>query len=171
MVEPRRSPSSPVQAGGARFLVVEALFYEDVGAMLRAGATAAFEQAGAACEVLSVPGALELPVALAIALDRTALDGTALDGCRYAGAVALGCVIRGETYHFEVVCNESARALTALAVAARLPFGNGGRTVETGEPALERAEPRRGDKGGDAARAALALWSLADGRLKAGSAL
>ena len=156
MAEPRRTVSSPVQAGDARFLILEALFYEDIGAMLRAGATAAFERAGATCEVLSVPGALELPIALAMALD----------GRRYAGAVALGCVIRGETYHFEVVCNESARALTALVVAARLPFGNGVLTVESTEQAIERADPRRGDKGGDAARAALALWSLAGGPFK-----
>lgn len=160
MAEPRRSLPTPVQAGGARFLVLEAVFYEEVGAMLRAGALAALEQAGAACDVLSVPGALELPVALAMALDTR----------RYAGAVALGCVIRGETYHFEVVCNESARALTALAVAGRLPFGNGVLTVGTSEQAEERADPGRGDKGGDAARAALALWALANGPLRAGSA-
>ncbi len=164
MAEPRRSLPTPVQAGGARFLVLEAVFYEDVGAMLRAGALAALERAGASCEVLSVPGALELPVALAIALDRGALESR-----RYAGAVALGCVIRGETYHFEVVCNESARALTALAVAARLPFGNGVLTVETAEQAQERADPRRGDKGGDAARAALSLWALANGPLNGSS--
>ena len=165
MAEPRRVSSSPVQTGGARFLVLEALFYEDIGAMLRGGALAALEQAGATCEVLSVPGALELPVAMAMAL-----QGPAPDGRRYAGAVALGCVIRGATYHFEVVCNESARALTALAIAARLPFGNGVLTVETEEQAIERADPRRGDKGGDAARAALALWGLANRSSKAGSA-
>ena len=124
-------------------------------APLRAGAVATLEQAGASFEVLSVPGALELPVALAMALGSS--------DRRFAGAVALGCVIRGETYHFEVVCNESARALTALAVAARLPFGNGVLTVESTEQAIERADPRRGDKGGDAARAALALWRVKHG--------
>ena len=148
MAEPRRSASSPVPSGGARFLIVEALFYTDIAAMLRKGAMRAFEQAGATADIVSVPGALEIPVALAIKFDHG----------DYAGAIALGCVIRGETYHFELVCNESARALTEFAMANRLPFGNGILTVETDAQAIERADPERGDKGGDAARAALALW-------------
>ncbi len=160
MAEPRRPLFLPVQARDARFLVIEALFYEEIGTMLREGAQAAFAQAGATCEVVSVPGALELPIAMAMALD----------GGRFAGAVALGCVIRGETYHFDLVCNESARALMQLAVAARLPFGNGVLTVENEAQAVDRADPRRGDKGGDAARAALALWSLKHGSLMSGSA-
>ena len=150
MAEPRRSASSPVHIDGARFLIVEARFYDDIGGMLYAGARQALEAAGAEVDVISVPGALEIPVALAIALD--ARD--------YAGAVALGCVIRGDTYHFEIVCNESARALTALAVERRLCFGNGILTVDTEEQAVDRADPARGDKGGDAARAALRLWHL-----------
>ena len=150
MAEPRRSLSTSVRAEGARFVVVEACFYEDIAADLRAGATAAFEQAGAAVEVVSVPGALEIPIALTLALRSQP----------YAGAVALGCVIRGDTYHFEIVCNESARALTTLAVAEALPFGNGILTVDSWEQARVRADPRQGDKGGDAARAALALWLL-----------
>ncbi len=150
MAEPRRSVLPSVDAAGARFLIVEALFYDEVGAKLRDGATRAFTHAGAAVDIVSVPGALEIAVALATALERG----------DYAGAVALGCVIRGETYHFEIVCNESARALTDLAVSRLLPFGNGILTVENEEQALVRADPGQGDKGGDAARAALALWRL-----------
>ena len=154
MAEPRRTPSALAQAQGARFLIAEACFYDDIAAMLREGATRIFAQASASVDVISVPGALELPIALRIAL---AAGG-------YDGAVALGCVIRGETYHFELVCNESARALTALAVAERLPFGNAVLTVENAEQAMARADPSRGDKGGDAARAALALWQLKQAR-------
>ena len=150
MAEPRRIPLPSPETGGARFLIVEARFYEDIGELLRRGAARALERAGATVDVISVPGALEIPVALAMALER---DG-------YDGAVALGCIIRGETYHFEVVCNESARALTALAVAQRLPFGNGILTVENEAQAIVRADPEQGDKGGDAARAALALWLI-----------
>jgi 6,7-dimethyl-8-ribityllumazine synthase len=154
MAEPRRSSLPQVFTGGVRFIIVEALFYDEIGALLRAGALQALERAGALVEVVSLPGALELPVALAMALA----------GGEYAGAVALGCVIRGETYHFELVCNESARGLTALAVERCLPFGNGVLTVETVEQAFERADPARGDKGGDAARAALALWQFKNKR-------
>ncbi len=150
MAEPRRSASSPVVVEGARFLIVEARFYDDIGGLLYVGARHALEAAGAVVDVISVPGALEIPIALAIALDSG----------DYEGAVALGCVIRGDTYHFEIVCNESARALTALAVERRLAFGNGILTVDTEEQAVERADPKRGDKGGDAARAALKLWDL-----------
>ena len=150
MAKPRRSHSSPVDVAGARFLIVEARYYDDIGGMLYSGARHALEVAGATIEVLSVPGALEIPICLAMALDRGDVDG----------AVALGCVIRGDTYHFEIVCNESARALTRLAVDERLPFGNGILTVETEEQGLQRADPKHGDKGGDAARAALALWRV-----------
>ncbi len=150
MAEPRRSPLPSVLVAGARFLVVEARFYDDIAAMLREGAVRAFAEAGATVEVVSMPGALELPIALRIALAQR----------DYAGAVALGCVIRGETYHFELVCNESARALTQIAVDASLPFGNGVLTVETSDQAVVRADPQQGDKGGDAARAALDLWRL-----------
>ena len=122
MAEPRRPSSSPVKADGARFLIVEARFYDEIGAMLLAGATTrALEAAGATVEVISVPGALEIPIALALSVEDN----------DYAGAVALGCVIRGDTYHFEIVCNESARALTQFAVDWRLCFGNGILTVET----------------------------------------
>ena len=150
MAEPRRSLPPHVDVAGARFLIVEARFYDDIGAMLLAGAKRALEAAGAVVDVINVPGALEIPIALALSVE----DGP------YAGAVALGCIIRGETYHFEIVCNESARALTQFAVDWRLCFGNGVLTVETEDQAIERADPARGDKGGDAARAALALWAI-----------
>jgi 6,7-dimethyl-8-ribityllumazine synthase len=150
MAEPRRSPHAPVSVDGARFLIVEARFYDEIGAMLLAGATRALEAAGATIEVVSVPGALEIPIALALMVE----DGA------YAGAVALGCVIRGETYHFEIVAGETSRVLTQFAVDWRLCFGNGILTVENEAQAIVRADPEQGDKGGDAARAALALWQL-----------
>ena len=158
MAEPSRSPAAPLKLAGARFLVVEARFYHDVGEMLLAGARAAFAASGATCDVVTVPGALEIPVAMAIALDAAQTRGRAYDG-----AIALGCVIRGATYHFEIVCNESARALTQLGVERRLALGNGILTVENEAQALERADPARLDKGGDAARAAMALAALKRG--------
>ena len=158
MAEPRRTAAAPLTLEGARFLIVEARFYDDIGEKMLAGARAAFAAAGASCDVVTMPGALEIPVAMAIALDAAQTRGRPYDG-----AIALGCVIRGETYHFEIVCNESARALTQLGVERRLALGNGVLTVESEAQALERADPAQGDKGGDAARAALAL-----DRLKAG---
>ncbi len=137
---------------GGRFLIVDARFYDEIGAMLHAGATKAFQEAGATIETITVPGALEIPIALAMTLDR--------GGVPYDGAVVLGCIIRGETFHFEIVSLESARAVTALAVAHRLCFGNGILTVENEQQAIVRADPEQGDKGGDAARAALALYRI-----------
>jgi 6,7-dimethyl-8-ribityllumazine synthase len=102
-----------------------------------------------------VPGALEIPIAMAIALDHAKATGAP-----YAGAIALGCVIRGETHHFEIVADESARALMAMGVERKLALGNGILTVETEAQALERAGHNQGDKGGDAARAALSLHRL-----------
>ena len=98
MAEPRRSAMPPVDAAGARFLIVEARFYDDIGTLLLSGAKQALAAAGAEVEVVTVPGALEIAPALAMLVE----DGG------FAGAVALGCVIRGDTYHFEIVCNESA---------------------------------------------------------------
>jgi 6,7-dimethyl-8-ribityllumazine synthase len=105
-----------------------------------------------------VPGALEIPVCISIALDAAAAAGRS-----YEGAVALGCVIRGETFHFEIVAGESARALMDMSVARSLALGNGILTVETLDQAEQRADPKRGDKGGDAARAALSLAALKRG--------
>jgi 6,7-dimethyl-8-ribityllumazine synthase len=156
MAEPQRIPlddeNEPVP--GARFLIVEARYYDDIGAMLLAGAVAALVKAHAHYDVVRVPGALEIPTAIAIALDQT-------KHLPYAGAIALGCVIRGETYHFEIVAGDSSRALMDLSVHRKLPLGNGILTVENEQQAIVRADPAQGDKGGDAARAALALYRLA----------
>jgi 6,7-dimethyl-8-ribityllumazine synthase len=141
---------------GARLLIVAAKFNADIVDLLRAGALAAIEKAGARAETIAVPGALEIPPAVVIALDAAAKAGKPYDG-----VVALGCVIRGDTYHFEIVANESSRALMDLATARGLPLGNGILTVENHAQALVRADPRQGDKGADAARAALALIRLA----------
>ena len=133
----------------ARILIVEARFYAHLNDQLIAGARAAIEAAGHAHETITVPGALELPAAIALAGESGAYDGF----------VALGVVIRGETYHFEIVAGESARALMALTLDG-LAIGNGILTVEHEAQALVRADPAQGDKGGDAARAALALIDL-----------
>ena len=133
----------------ATILLAEARFYPHLSDMLLDGARAAIEAAGHKHEVISVPGALELPAAISL----TARSG------RYCAFVALGVVIRGETYHFEIVAQESARALMELTLQG-FAIGNGILTVENETQAVERADPKRGDKGGDAARAALALHEL-----------
>jgi len=140
---------------GAHFLIVEARFYESIGEMLLEGATQALEKAQARWTVARAPGALEIPAAAAILLDSAERAGTPYDG-----VIALGCVIRGETYHFEIVAGESARALMDLAVARKVPLGNGILTTENDDQAVERADRARLDKGGDAARAALAIFRL-----------
>ena len=155
MAAPRRDTASSERFDGDRFLIVEGRFYTDINDMLIAGARRVFEAAGGTVDVITMPGAMELPIALAIALDNAEKAGKP-----YTAAVALGCIVRGETYHFEIVSNDSNRALIELAVARRLPFGNGILTVENDEQALVRARLDNGDKGGDAARAALALASL-----------
>ena len=118
--------------------------------MLLAGAVRALEAAGAGHELISVPGALEIPAAIKLGLKAGS----------YAGAIALGCVIRGETYHFEIVAGESSRAIMDLTVTHDFAIGNGILTTEDEEQAIVRADPAQGDKGGDAARAALALHGL-----------
>ncbi len=158
MAEPRRVAASAPRIEGGRFLIVEARYYDAIGAGLLAGATRALEAAGATHDLVSVAGALEIPVGMAIALDAAKAAGRPYDG-----AVALGCVIRGETFHFEIVAGESARALMDMSVARKLALGNGVLTVENLAQAEERADPKRGDKGGDAARAALTLATLKRG--------
>lgn len=132
-----------------RLLIVAAPFYRDIVGQLIAGARAAIETAGASHELVEVPGALEVPTAIRLA------EG------RYDGFVALGCVIRGETTHYETVCNDSSRALTLLGVERRIPLGNGVLTVENRAQAEARADPARMNKGGGAAEAALHLIALA----------
>ncbi len=151
MAEPKRAASGPAQrAEGARFVIVEARFYDAIGDHLLNGAKAALEAAGAEYEVVSVPGALEIPAAVRM----LTADGN------FDGAIALGCVIRGETYHFEIVANESSRGLMTISMEDFLPVGNGILTVENEEQAIVRADPKQGDKGGDAARAAIALFHI-----------
>ncbi|PAX07534.1 6,7-dimethyl-8-ribityllumazine synthase [Sphingomonas lenta] len=133
----------------ARVLIVEARFYDHLNDLLLAGARAAIEAAGHAHETVTVPGALEVPGALALAAETG----------RYDAYVALGVIIRGETYHFEVVSNESARGIMALTLDG-LAIGNGILTVENEAQALRRADPAQLDKGGDATEAALAMLKL-----------
>ena len=155
MAEPRRASASAPRIEGGRFLIVEARYYDAIGADLLAGATRALEAAGATHDLVSVAGALEIPVGMAIALDAAKAAGRPYDG-----AVALGCVVRGETFHFEIVAGESARALMDMAVERKLALGNGILTTDTISQAEERADPERGDKGGEAARAAIGLAGL-----------
>ena len=133
----------------ARVLIVEARFYDHLNDMLLEGARAAIEEAGHAHETVTVPGALEVPAAIALASETG----------RYDGFVALGVVIRGETYHFEIVSNESARGIMALTLDG-LAIGNGILTVENEAQALARARREEKDKGGEAAKAALAMLKL-----------
>ena len=135
----------------AKFLIVEARFYSHLNDMLIDGAKDALEAAGHEAEVLTVPGALEVPGAIALAAESGAYDGF----------VPIGVVIRGETYHFEIVAGESARAIMALTMDG-IPIGNGILTVENEEQALVRADKNQKDKGGEAAKAAIALLELAD---------
>ena len=133
----------------ATILIVEARFYPHLNDMLLEGARAAIEAAGCRHETITVPGALELPAAISLA----AKSG------RFCAFVALGVVIRGETYHFEIVAEESARALMDLTLQG-FAIGNGILTVEDEAQAIGRADPKQLDKGGHAARAALSLFEL-----------
>jgi 6,7-dimethyl-8-ribityllumazine synthase len=151
----RDSKSAKNSAKGARILIVEARYYDDIADALLDGATKALKEAGAAFDCISVPGSLEIPPAIAIALDAAKKKRRPYDG-----VVALGCVIRGETIHFEIVSQESARGLLELSVARTIPIGNGIITVENEAQAKARALVDEQDKGGGAARAALALIGL-----------
>jgi len=148
MAGPSRSEVLPL--GKGHLLIVEARFHPAISDALAAGAIRAIEAAGATHERIAVPGALEIPPAIALAADSG----------RFDGFVALGCVIRGDTYHFELVCNESARKLSDLSTDRRLALGNGVLTVDTEAQAWARARPEAQDKGGDAARACLALIAI-----------
>jgi len=141
----------------AHVLVVEARFYGDIMDAMLTGARQALEKAGATFEHVVVPGALEVPAAVRFAV-AAANDGKLTRS--FDGFVALGCVIRGETTHYETVCSESARGLQDLAITHCLAIGNGILTVENEEQAWARARPTQADKGGDAARACLAMVAL-----------
>ncbi len=150
-----RTRSADVTDLKPNILIVEAVFYPEISRLLLDGATAALERAGAFFDSVSVPGALEIPPAI-----HFAMKGGEHGGKHYDGFVALGCVIRGETFHFDIVAGESARALVDLGIHYGLCVGNGILTVENEEQALVRANREQGDKGGDAARACLALIAL-----------
>ena len=155
MAGPRRGKSDKSDGRGARILLVEARFYEEIADALLVGATRALEQAQATFDRISVPGSLEIPTAIALALDAARRRRRPYDG-----ALALGCVIRGETIHFEIVSHQSARGLMDVSLARGIPIGNGIITVENETQAFARARPEEQDKGGDAVRAALALVAL-----------
>jgi 6,7-dimethyl-8-ribityllumazine synthase len=155
MVEARRrkqAKDAPLK--GVRILVVESGYYEDIADTLLAGARRMLDAAKASYDVVTVPGALEIPQAVVIALEA------ARGAKAYDGVVALGCVIRGETSHYDIVAGESARALMDIGVTRGVPVGNGILTVDAPEQAHRRAGLEGGDKGGVAAAAALALVRL-----------
>ncbi len=156
MADARRAQlKDRTDVSGARALIVEARFYDDIQDALLEGARAELEAAGVSHDVVTVPGALEIPAAIAIALDAAEKNGRPYDA-----AIALGCVIRGDTIHFEIVSMESSRALMDLAVARKFPLGNGIITVDTDAQAWGRARAGELNKGGDAARAALAMLRI-----------
>jgi 6,7-dimethyl-8-ribityllumazine synthase len=156
MAIPRRAQlNDQTDLSGARVVIVEARFYDEIQDALLAGATAELDAAGVAYDILSVPGALEVPAAIAIALDAAKKNGKP-----YEGAVALGCVIRGDTIHFEIVSMESSRGLMDLSVARSVPLGNGIITVNDEAQAWARARANELNKGGDAARAAIQMMRI-----------
>jgi len=140
-----------------RLLVIEARFHDGLADALLDGATSALDEAGAAYDIVTVPGSLEIPAVISFALDGAASGGTVYDGF-----VALGTVVRGDTYHFDIVANESSRALMDLSVQEAICVGNGILTTENDAQAWTRARKSEGDKGGFAARAALTMIALKD---------
>src|SRR5215469_5963525 len=165
MVEPQRRKEEDASFKGVRILIVESGYYEDIADALLTGAKRALDAAGAAYDVVTVPGALEIPQAIVMALDA-ARGATNPEADPYHGVVALGCVIRGETSHYDIVAGESARALMEIGVGRKIPVGNGILTVDTAAQAKVRAALDKGDKGGAAARAALSLLGLKHGMIR-----
>ncbi len=164
MVQKTRDPQPVVKAAASdqtgdgydgRVLIIEARFYEDVADELAAGAIAELEAHGVPFDRIAVPGALEIPQALSSAVP--------LFDDIYVGAIALGCVIRGETAHYDIVCNNANHWLMEVAINSMIPVGNAILTVENMEQALERARGGRSGKGGDAARACLRLIEIERG--------
>ncbi|MDO8874630.1 MAG: 6,7-dimethyl-8-ribityllumazine synthase [Pseudolabrys sp.] len=152
---PRAPKSQPSKSSGPRLLIVEARYYQHIADALLKGASAVLDEAGATYDRITVPGALEIPGAIAMAADAPKNKKTPYDGY-----VALGCVIQGETYHFEIVSNESARGLMDLTVARQIAIGNGILTVDTEAQAQARIGGAHGHKGKEAAKAALAMVAL-----------
>src|ERR1044071_9648596 len=159
MAAPKRKPAAKAaksaQPAGARILVVEARFYNDIADALLAGAAKVLDEAKASWDIITVPGSLEIVPAIAIAVDAAEKHKKTYDG-----VVALGCVIQGETFHFDIVAMQSARALLDFSIERRLPCGNGILTTDNEAQAWARARLTDQDKGGDAARATLALIAL-----------
>lgn len=157
---PEDDSRAPPRRKGSRILVIEARFYDDIADELVQGAIAEIEAQGATYERVSVPGALELPQVLAAAVASGIIPRGA-PASRFCGAIALGCVIRGETSHYDVVVNNANHWLMEIATRYHVPVGNGILTVDTTEQAFARARGGRDGKGGDAARACLALIDIA----------
>ena len=152
---PKGPAPSPKAQKGPHVLIVEAPYYDDIADLLLSGAVRALGQVKASFDRDTVRGALELPTAIAIAVERAAASKKPYDG-----VIALGCVIQGETFHFDIVAMQSARGLMDISMALRLPAGNGILTVDTNDQALARARLDQGDKGGEAVKAMLALIEL-----------
>ena len=166
MAAAKRKPAKPQKASKpagptARILVVESRFYNDISDALLAGAAKALDEAKAAWDIITVPGSLEIVPAIAIAIDAAEKQKKPYDG-----VVALGCVIQGETFHFDIVAMQSARALLDYSIVHQLPCGNGILTTDNEAQAWARARLTEQDKGGDAVRATLALIALKRQRAK-----
>jgi 6,7-dimethyl-8-ribityllumazine synthase len=162
MAAPKRKPASKAdRPAGARILVVEARFYNDIADALLAGAAKVLDEAKATWDIVTVPGSLEIVPAIAIAVAAAEKQKKPYDG-----VVALGCVIQGETFHFDIVAMQSARALLDYSVHTGIPCGNGILTTDTEAQAWARARITEQDKGGDAARATLALIAIKRQRAK-----
>ena len=162
MAAPKRKPGAKAaKPAGTRTLVVEARFYNDLADALLAGASKVLDEAKATWDIVTVPGSLEIVPAIAIAVDAAEKQKKPYDG-----VVALGCVIQGETFHFDIVAMQSARALLDFSVARRLPCGNGILTTDNEAQAWARARLTEQDKGGDAARAVLSLIAIKQQRAK-----
>lgn len=148
-----------IDGNGHRFLIIEAPYYADVAAALIDGAMAEFDASGAAYDRVEVPGALEIPQALGSAVKAGLMTTDRAQG-KYSGVVVLGCVIRGETSHYDIVCNNANHWMMDVAMTNRVPLGNAILTVDTHEQAMVRAGGGRKGKGADAARACLRLIQL-----------
>lgn len=150
-----------IEGKGHRFLIIEAPYYDDVAAALIEGALAEFDAAGADYDRIEVPGALEIPQALGAAVEAGLMTTKAGGPAKYSGAIALGCVIRGETSHYDIVCNNANHWMMDVAMRHAIPLGNAILTVDTHDQAMVRASGGRKGKGADAARACLRLVQLA----------
>ena len=156
----RSAETTPPKGGvGAHILVVESRYYDKISDELAAGAVAELEGQGATFEKITVPGSLEIPLALAQAVKADLIASDSVSS-RFDGCVVLGCVIRGETSHYDVVCNNANHWLMELATRHGIPLGNAILTVDTEAQAMERARGGRKGKGADAVRACLALVAL-----------